>query len=95
MMEREAILGLQQLGEASMYTQVMALPTPRPFLRNNRFVRHHLREGGVVVLRPYIVPQNLEKKVSTSFSMQTRSSITEIFLRLTPINMHLCIHFTP
>jgi hypothetical protein len=37
----------------------MALPTPRPFSR----------EGGVIVLRPYIVPQNLDEKVTTRVSL--------------------------
>jgi hypothetical protein len=64
MLEREAIQRLEELGDVPVYTQIMALPTPRPFPRKNRFVRHQRREGGPIELLPYCVPPNLEEKVT-------------------------------
>lgn len=61
---RAAMQGLEHLGEVPVYTQIMALPTPRPIPRKTRFMRHQLREGGPIELLPYNVPPNLEEKVT-------------------------------
>ena len=58
--EREAVQGLEQIGDAVVYSSVMALPTSGPVPRATRFER----EGGVIELRPYILPPELEEKVT-------------------------------